>query len=112
MMKEQEKEVLNGVVEDSKYMLRLSREYSFEGETYTYVDLSKLEDISANDMIKAQKIMEKAGNVSVLPEMSLEYSCIIAGLTTGMPVEFFKQLPAKDAIKLKNMVTSFLYGED
>jgi len=108
----EEKEVLNGVVEENEYILRLSKPYQFEGETYNHVDLSKLEDISANDMIKAQRLMEKSGSVSVLPEMSMEHTCIIAGLTTGKPVEFFKQLPAKDAIKLRNRVTNFLYAED
>ena len=29
-----------------------------------------------------------------------------------MPIEFFKQLKAKDALALKNRVTSFLFGEE
>ena len=29
-----------------------------------------------------------------------------------MPIEFFKQLKPKDALALKNRVTSFLFGEE
>lgn len=47
-----------------------------------------------------------------LPEMSLEYACIIAAKATKLPVEFFKGLHPKEAVKVKNRVTAFFYGAE
>ena len=44
--------------------------------------------------------------------MTLGYSCYLAARVSGLPVEFFQGLPAREAIKLKNVVTGFLYGGD
>jgi len=98
--------------EENKYLIKFRKPFTFEDETYTEIDLSGLEDMSARDMIQAQRIMEKSGSINVLPEMSLEYACIFAAKATKMPVEFFQSLPPKEAIKIKNRVTNFFYGED
>lgn len=96
----------------SPYLVVFRKPFIFEGKTYESVNLSGLEDLSAADMIAANKIMERGGTVNVLPEMSLEYACIISARATGMPVEFFRALPPKEALKVKNRVTNFLYSED
>lgn len=93
-------------------VVKFTRAYSFEGENITEVDLSGMDDLSANDMIKANKILNASGNATVLPEMALEYTLVIASFATKKPVEFFKALRPKDAIKIKNTVTSFFFGED
>ena len=105
-------ELLTGVVEDSIYVLKFSKPYEFEGERYNEIDLSGLEELSSSDLIKAQKIMERQGTVSFMPEMTLEYACIVASLSTKQPIEFFKCLPAKEGIKLKNKIMVFLNSED
>ena len=98
--------------EENKYLIKFRKPFLFEDETYTEIDLSGLEDLSARDMIQAQRTMERSGSINVLPEMSLEYACIFASKATKMPVEFFQALPPKEAIKVKNKVTNFFYGED
>ena len=98
--------------EENKYLIKFRKPFIFEDETYKEIDLSGLEDLSARDMIQAQRTMERSGSINVLPEMSLEYACIFASKATKMPVEFFQALPPKEAIKVKNKVTSFFYGED
>ena len=105
-------EVLEGVVIENEYVLNFKTPYEFEGETFKNIDLSDLENLSAEDLIKAQKIMEKQGSVSFMPEMTLEYACIVASIATKKPIEFFKLLPAKEAIKLKNKVMVFLNAEE
>ena len=96
---------------DTSMIIKFSRKYTFEDREYEELDLSGLENMSATDMIAANKILEKSGSFSFLPEMSLEYACIISARATKIPVEFFKALHPKDAIKVKNRVTSFFYGE-
>ena len=97
---------------DEGYYIRFRKPYYFEDETYDGVDLSGLEDLSARDMIATQRTMERSGSINVLPEMSLEYACIFASKASGLPVEFFQELPPREAIKVKNRVTNFFYGEE
>lgn len=98
--------------EKNSYIVKFKKPFTFEGVSYEGVDLSGLEDLSAADMIAVNKAIERGGTVNVLPEMSLEYACLISARASGMPVEFFKALPPKEALKIKNRVTNFLYGED
>ena len=92
-------------------VLRFQKPYSFEGETYTEVDLSGLEDLSAADLCKVGKMVKKIDGVDPIAEMSLPYAIFMAARVTGKPLEFFQQLPAREAVKLKNLVVGFLYGE-
>ena len=93
--------------EENDLVLRFAKPY-----TFTEVDLSGLENITAADMIATQKQMTKGGSVDMLPEMSLQYATIIAARITGKPIEFFTRLPAREAIKLKNIVSGFIFGAD
>lgn len=97
---------------ENKYLVVFAKPFTFEGKTYDNVDLSGLEDLTAKDMIATNKIMERGGTINVLPEMSLEYSCIISSKAANLPIEFFQALPPKEALKVKNRVTSFFYSED
>lgn len=93
-------------------VVKFTRAYNFEGELIKEVDLSGMDDLSANDMIKANKVLNASGNATVLPEMALEYTLVIASYASKKPIEFFKALRPKDAIKIKNKVTSFFFGEE
>lgn len=97
---------------ENEYILHFAKPYHFEDETFTEVDLSEIENIKAQDMISVQKIINRSGDVSALPEMSIQYACYIASRITDKPVEFFTGLPAREAIKLKNIVTGFIFGAD
>jgi hypothetical protein len=93
-------------------LVTLSNPYKFEGETHSTIDLSGLEKLSAADMISANKIMERGGSISFLPEMTLEYACVLAAKATKQPIEFFEGLSPRDALKVKGKVVGFLYGAD
>ncbi len=99
-------------MEDNPFLVFFKKPFTFEGTSYESVDLSGLESLSAADMIAVNKILERSGTVNVLPEMSLEYACLISARASGKPVEFFNALPPKEALKIKNRVVNFLYGED
>ena len=102
----------NGEVIESEYIIRLNTPITFEDKTYDKIDLSGLDNLTAADMIAANKILDRTGSFTFLPEMSLEYACIIASKASGLPIEFFKALHPKVAVKVKNRVTAFFYGED
>ena len=105
-------EVKNEVVEQAAVQaeeskMKLSKVYDFEGAKVSEIDFSGLENLTANDMIKANKVLNTSGNVTVL-----EYTLVIAASATDYPIEFYKQLAPRDAIKVKNRVTSFFFGEE
>lgn len=101
----------NDSIED-QYVIVFNKEYKFEDETYAKIDLSGLDSLTAADMIAANKVIDKSGSFSFLPEMSLQYACIIASKATKLPIEFFNGLHPKEAVKVKNKVVSFFFGQD
>lgn len=102
----------SGEVIENELIVKLSKSYKFEGKTYDSIDLSGMEDLTAADMIAAQKVLDRSGSFSFNPELSLEYACIIASKATSQPIEFYHGLRPKDALKIKNRVTGFFYKED
>jgi hypothetical protein len=90
----------------------LSKSYEFEGETYTEIDLQGMNDLKAKDLSEIDKIFAEKGGNPVLSGLTLDYAMIVAHRVTKKPIEFFENLPARDATTLKNEVVSFFYGED
>lgn len=98
--------------ETSDLFVRFDKPYSFEGETRDGIDLSGLADVSGNDLISASSYVRRKGVIATMPETTMEFAFYIAGRVTELPVEFFQNLKARDALRLKNTVTNFFYGED
>ena len=100
--------------EPEDLVLRFGKPYKFGGQEYTEVDLSGLEDVTAGVLENVGKITAKKnpGMNPALQEMSLTFCTYLAQRVAKLPLEFFTGLQAKEAIKLKAMVTNFLYGGD
>ena len=100
--------------EPEDLVLRFGKPYKFGGMEYTEVDLSGLEDVTAGVLENVGKIVSKKspGLNPALLEMSMQFCTHLAQRVAKLPLEFFAGLPAKEAIKLKTMVTNFLYGGD
>lgn len=99
---------------ENDLILRFNKPYQFEGETYTELDLSGLEEVNGAQLMTANRFMLKKYptiNPATL-EMSLEYCQFLAHQITGKPLEFFYQLPAAESIKLKSRIVGFLYAGD
>lgn len=90
----------------------LSRPVEFEGKTVTQVDLDGLMDISAADLIKAGAYVRRKGVSATMPETTIEFCLFVAAQVSGLPIEFFDKLKARDALKVKNAVFAFFYGGD
>ncbi len=95
---------------NEKYIVKFDKEYNFENENYKQIDLSKLEDLKAIDLDKIDKIYQSNGGVPLLAEMSRGYAMLVASEVTGLPKEFFDNLPAKYSIKIKNMISNFFFA--
>ena len=105
------KAVKADAVIDKELKVRFTKTYNFEGEKVSEVDFSGLENATAKTLIKAGKVLTTAGDIQVLPEMSLHYALIVAGECTKYPFEFYETLAPRDAVRVKNIVTNFMYGE-
>ena len=91
-------------------VVKFSRSYSFEGKSYSEVDLAGMDDLTAKDMIEAEKYLFKTGTVSALPDQAVGYVCFIASKISDQPIEFFMGLSPRDMNRVKNKVTGFFYG--
>lgn len=111
---DEENVTTEAVEEEESLVVKFKKTYMFEGKEYTEINLTALEDISAADMIATNKYMDRnsAGTVSIMPEISLEYACVLSAKATKMPIEFFTGLPPKEALKVKNRVMGFLFGQE
>ncbi|MCI9388377.1 MAG: phage tail assembly protein [Lachnospiraceae bacterium] len=98
-----------GVSPDDGKTLGLSRTYKFEGEEISSLRFTRLEDITAEDMIRANNIMVNEGISMVVPENTLYFALIMAADATGLPIEFFKQLKPGDAVKVRRFITNYFF---
>lgn len=91
-------------------VVKFTRSYSFEGKSYSEVDLAGMDDLTAKDMMEAEKYLFKTGTVSALPDQAVGYVCFIASRISDQPIEFFMGLSPRDMNRVKNKVTGFFYG--
>lgn len=100
--------------EEVSMVIKFKKPYRFEGKEYTEVDLSGLDDLQASDMIAVNKYMQRTsgGVIDVMPEVSMEYACVLASKAAKLPIEFFTSLPPREAMKVKNRVMGFLFGSE
>ena len=100
----------NTAAEENALVLRLSKPYVFDGQTFTEVDLSGLEDATGADLIAVERSLKKRGIVDPLMEMSSPLAAAMAARMTGKPEEFYTGLPIRDMVRVKTAVSGFLYG--
>lgn len=99
--------------DEDSLVIKFKKPYKFEGTEYTEIDLSGLDDLSASDMIAVNKYMNRTNpGIDVMPEVSLEYALNLAAKACKQPVEFFLNLPPREAIKVKNRIMAFLFGSE
>ena len=90
--------------EEESLVLKFRKPYKFEGQEYTEVDLSGMEDMTAGDLCAVAKLANRELGVTPIPEMTLKERLVDRRVEKG--------LPPVEAMKLKNLVTGFLYGGD
>lgn len=111
-MSEEKKEtkIEETAMEQKETDLVLSRAYKFEGQTYEKLDLSGMEDLTAQDMIDASRYMRRIGFSNMDEEMDLPYALFMAARVTNMPIEFFDALKPYDAIRIRGRMLRFFYN--
>lgn len=95
---------------ENEFLIVFNKPYTFEGTEYKEIDLSGIENLSTKDLAKADQTFVSTGQVAVMNEMSTGYACILASEVTHKPIEFFEGLPAKEGIKVKTVISNFLFN--
>ena len=80
------------------HIMRLEKPYYFEGKQYTEIDLNSLNESAAENRLT------RAGFMVTDTSYNYLYACILAGMATGLPEEFFTGLPLYEVLKIKNAV--------
>lgn len=92
-------------------ILSLSRTYTFDDQEISTLDLSPVAELTANDLIQAQKILTSRNYVATNANTDLYFCMTLASIATGLPVEFFLALKMRDANAVKNRVASFTVAQ-
>ncbi len=90
--------------------VKFQKPYVFEDDTYEGIDMSGIENLTADDLTEIEKKFYKQSIPSFNPENTATYAKLAAWKATGLPIEFFNQLPAKDMMKIKSRVVNFFYN--
>ena len=85
-------------------VMRLERPYSFQGQTYTEVDLCGVAELNSMNASEAENRLARAGFMVTETSFNYLFACILASMATGLPEEFFTGLPLCETLKLKNAV--------
>lgn len=93
-------------------VVTFSKPFTFEGETYEKIDLSRIEDLTGAQLCNCERQFEQGGSVSALKEMNFEFCMIVAAEVSKLPIEFFKALPAKDGNKIRQVVSTYFFQQD
>lgn len=116
-IKKQENQNQNGDQDRSKNQEQVNllkidfkKPYTFEGKTYDGIDLSPLEDMTGSDFIRIEKEVRQLGINNLNPETTAEGAYTYAARAAGVPFEFFRKLPLKEARKTKAVVVNFLWS--
>ena len=97
---------------DDELIIKFRKPFNFEGETFQELDLHGLEDLRGRDLTAIEKAFNKTGVSSFVPESTTTYAKIVATKVTGLPAEFFEDLPVGEIEKIKNAVVGFFYKEE
>jgi hypothetical protein len=98
--------------EDDELIVKYRKPYTFEGEVHNELDLHGLEDLTGRDLTAIEKSFNKTGVSSFVPESTTTFAKIVATRVTGLPAEYFEDLPAGEVEKIKNAVVGFLYKDE
>ena len=98
--------------QEDELIITFRKPFDFEGETFRELDLHGLEDLRGRDLTAIEKAFNKTGVSSFVPESTTTYAKIVATRVTGLPAEFFEDLPVGEIEKIKNAVVGFFYKDE
>ncbi len=81
--------------------------YTFEKKEYTEIELTGMEDLTAEDVFAAEAYARKKGGAATVAENSAAYLLHLAASAAQLPIEFMEALPLKEAARVKYAAMGF-----
>lgn len=94
---------------ENNFIIKFDKPYNFEGKEYEEIDISNIENLSTRQLAEATKQFSTSEYITPKPEADVNFCCIIAAEVTKLPREFFYNLPAKEGIKVRDLVQTFFH---
>ncbi len=102
------KEVVNDE-EKNDLVVGFKKPFIFEGKEYTEVDLSGIENLTGKNLMEVEKRLRAKGIASVTADLTADGLLMYAAEASKMPIEFFEQLPIREARKVKVRIMNFFW---
>lgn len=96
--------------EGSRLVLRLSDSFVFDGQEIKEIDMEGLVQLTAADMCAIDQLMIARGYSGTRMDTSRQYAMFVAARINNKPYEFCDKMKARDAIRLRDMVSAFFYA--
>lgn len=88
--------------EDGTVALILSKPYEYNGETYKIIPVDGLAELNSLNASAAENELTKEGFIITATTFNYLYACILLGMATNHPTEFYTGLPLKELLNVKN----------
>lgn len=98
--------------EEESLIVYFKKPFTFEGKVFEYIDLSEIENLNGKQLCDIHKKFTASQTFALTPETTPAFACFTASMVTGLPVEFFYALPAKELNKIKRTVSGYFFAED
>lgn len=106
---EERNEATENEVAETSLIVRFDKPFRFDKKEYTEVDLSGLENMTGNDMLEVERTLRLMGLTSALSDLSVMGIFTYAMMASGLPLEFFKDLPLREAKRVKTRILNFFW---
>lgn len=98
--------------EENDLLVEFKKPFKWEDKEYKSVDLSPLDNMSGRQLSEIYKEYGKLGIAAAIPAQTPAFAALTASKATGLPVEFFHSLPARELFKISVSVSSYFFTED
>lgn len=87
--------------------IKFGKPVQFEGKEHSSIKLD-LEGLKGRDIMEVTRALQSEGWFAAIPAADPTYCLRLAQRVSGLPVEFFEELPASAFTKVVTEVTNFL----
>ena len=87
---------------DDTSKLVLRETYSYSGRGYKEIAIDGLGNLNSLNMSEAENALTREGFIITATQFNYLYACVILGMATGLPTEFYTGLPLSELTNVKN----------
>ena len=97
---------LNSKNDNGTSKLILEEPHDYEGKSYKEISVDGLSELNSLNMSHAENELTKEGFIITATQFNYLYACILLGMATKLPTEFYTSLPLKELLNVKNIANN------